>query len=157
MRIFGMADEDLPRFFELQRSSTSASGGHDPIEGDEAARFMRAKMKTCGSVEDQDLIFLASTRIAFVAARYALDPGPKSGCKMRRISATTKTKAEVAASASASAAPTPAAAASAAPAAPSPSGCGCTLRSPAPSPLAPLSAPALLWWRRRRTRARRLE
>jgi len=143
LRIFGVGSEDVPRFFDLQRPG---------VGRDEAAAFMAAKMKTCGSVEDQDLVFEAKTGVVFVAARYALDPGPKDGCKLRRVSATTKTEVATPAKASASAS-APAAPSAATPTVPPPSqsGCGCATSAPrGPSPIVLLLAPALFWWRRRR-------
>ena len=136
VRIFGFRPADLNELFDLiGRDAGSA----------ESAAFLAAKAKTCGSVGEEDVIFLAETNVAFVAARYALEPGPKGGCKLRRISAVTKTRGQLGVPASASS--TPSASPAPAPAAPSGAagaparqpGCGCAA-APSDAP-----APGLTW------------
>lgn len=155
VRIFGFRAGDLPELFALVQRDAGR---------EESAAFLAAKAKTCGSVLDEDLIFPAESGVTLVAARYALEPGPKGGCKLRRLSATKKTRAELqkapptgsAAPASSAgptptAAPAPSASALGAPAASG--GCGCTASSADPTPSALVAAAFGLAWLRRRRRA----
>lgn len=150
VRMFGFRAGDLPELFELLRRDAGR---------EESAAFLAAKAKTCGSVLDEDLIFGAETGVTLVAARYILEPGPKGGCKLRRVSATTKTRAQLQAPASGAARPPapPASAAAPGPSASAPpapaasGGCGCsTSGSTTATPLLATAALALARLRRRR-------
>ena len=122
VRVYGFREGDLVELLDMIRKNAGPQ---------ESAAFLAKKAKTCGEVSEQDRTFLASSGVAFVAARYKLEPGPKGGCKLTRISAITKTRAQLTpagdappAASVAPAAPPPAPSAAPVPA-PAKSDCGC--------------------------------
>jgi hypothetical protein len=146
VRVFGFKPTDLTELRELVKRDAG---------GAEASSFLAAKAKTCGQLRDEDVIFPASSGVGFVAARYALEPRPKGGCKLTRVSATTKPNRDGPPAAGASAALSAPSAAPPAPSSPpAGSGCGCKAAGSGATGSLVALIPALLYLVRRRTQRR---
>jgi hypothetical protein len=86
VRVIGLKEGDLIDLFALIRRDAGRA---------ESAIFLSQKVKTCGEIEERDRNFSQVSQVTLVQARYSIAPHGKDGCKLTRISATTKTKADL--------------------------------------------------------------